>query len=140
VADLESESAHRYELGDARETDDQALAYAYHGRAVAEGARVARSFDRFVLRTRSIPEAVLVGRLWADIETQVEVRVGEATVGIVRLLPTGEWNEVTVDVPPAKAAAVVTLTTLDGAKFGSAHYWLYRAAPSARAPAEEAVP
>jgi hypothetical protein len=127
VADLESESAHRYELGHARETEDQALAHACQGRAVADGARLGRSFDRFILQSRGMKAPLLVARFWVEVETRVEVRVDDASAGVLRLAPTGDWNESAIRMPAGGTPLVVTVRALDGGKFGSAHYWLYRA-------------
>ncbi|MET0595594.1 MAG: hypothetical protein ABW133_23045, partial [Polyangiaceae bacterium] len=46
VSDLESEAEHRYELGPTRETENVALSYELNGEEIADGARIARTFDR----------------------------------------------------------------------------------------------
>lgn len=130
VADLESEAAHRYELGDTRETDDRALSYAHGERVVADGARLARTSDRFVLRSRQGEAATLVARFVADAATELDVSADGARVATVRIEGNDEWNEVAIALPAASSASpvAIAITSARGATFGSAHYWLYRAA------------
>jgi hypothetical protein len=127
VADLESEVAHRYQVGSrTRETDDQALSYEVAERTIADGARLGRTEDRFDLRSHRGQKGVIVGRFAADERADVEVRVGGTLLGVVSVSP-GEWTEASFDLPadlPGDEAHVV-VAALRGTKFGSAHYWLY---------------
>jgi len=129
VADLESEALHGYEVGPARETDDQALIHDIGEITIADGARVRRATDRFVLRARgggSAP-ALLIARLFADTPTEVEARVGDAVEGSVQVLPGG-WTEAQIQIPAHDVAERMTVSLMarGGGHFGSAHYWLYQ--------------
>jgi hypothetical protein len=124
VADLESEVQHEYELGAARDVDDQVLSYAVGGRIVVDGARLRRSVDRFVLRGRAASPGVIVARLTADAPTEIELAVDGRPVGTA-LVSTG-WTEAEFDVPAnlATQRMTVSLAARGGGRFGSAHYWL----------------
>jgi hypothetical protein len=123
VADLESEAAHDYELGSTRDADDQVITYDAEHRAIADGARLKRSFDRFVLRARPGHSLLLVARLMADVPTIVEARAGDRLLGSQVV---SAWNEITFPVPADVAAdrMPVVIATRGGGLFGSAHYWL----------------
>ncbi|HEX9296456.1 MAG TPA: hypothetical protein VF881_11485 [Polyangiaceae bacterium] len=126
VADLESESAHDYDIGLTRETDDQALSYELGDRLIADGARVHRPADRFIVRNGRRGAAFVIARMMADAPTAVEVRAGSAVIGVLHILP-GEWSEHRFDLPadlPDERVAL-SLQAFDGGRFGSAHYWLY---------------
>jgi hypothetical protein len=125
VADLESEAAHDYELGAARDTDDVVLSHAIDQQRVVDGARMKREVDRFVFRVRSDAPSVLVARLTAEAPTEVEARVDGQVVGTVRV-STG-WTEASFDVPGhAKGAPVpISFAARHSGRFGTAHYWLY---------------
>jgi hypothetical protein len=126
VADLESEAAHRYELGSARETENLALSYLDEGREVADGARVARAYDRFVMHGRPGAAYRLVARFVATESSDIEARVGGQVVAMVHLGASG-FTETAFDIPDALSAEEMTVTIVDatGTRFGSAHYWLY---------------
>jgi hypothetical protein len=129
VADLESERAHDYQVGEARETDDQAVAYPFGERIIAEGMRSSRTWDRFSVRTEG-SNALLVARLMADQPSRLEVRAGTDIAGAIELASNAEWNEAVVPLPARSSAKTVALSIASGpgSKFASAHYWVYRSA------------
>ena len=99
VADLESEAAHRYEVGSqSRETDDQALSYEVGDRTIADGARMRRTADHFVLRGQRSRKQFIVARFAADEAADVELRVQGIPVGAVSISP-GTFTEATFDLP-----------------------------------------
>ncbi|HMJ54884.1 MAG TPA: hypothetical protein VK540_22565 [Polyangiaceae bacterium] len=126
VSDLESEAEHRYELGPTRETENLALSYEDGGQEVADGTRVGRSYDRFVLRGRAGSAYRLVARLVAPRAGDLEARIGGELVATIRATPPG-WSEAAIDIPAnlAGEAMLVSIVDATGAGFGSAHYWLY---------------
>jgi len=127
VADLESEAVHDYRIGSqTRETDDQALSYDLGERTIADGARMARTEDHFVLHGAHPGGNIVVARFVADHPADVEVRVAGASVGVASL-SASEWTEASFDVPAdlSRGAIDVVVAALHGTKFGSAHYWLY---------------
>jgi hypothetical protein len=125
VADLESEAAHAYELGPARDTDDVVLTHAMGSKTVADGARMRRTEDRFTFRGRTDGPAVVVARLTADAPTEVEARVGGEVVGTA--VVSSGWTEARFEVPRLRGAGSVPVSVAarGGGHFGSAHYWLY---------------
>ena len=102
VADLESEAEHGYELGPARETENLALSYEDDGHEVADGARVRRRFDRFVMRGRPGSLYRLVARFVANQSGDLEVRVGDETVATLQVASLG-WTEAAFDIPDGLA-------------------------------------
>jgi hypothetical protein len=125
VADLESEAAHDYELGPARDTDDVVLTHAIDQQIVVDGARVKRAVDRFAFRSRSGAPAILVARLTAEVPTEVEATVGGQVVGTTRV--SSGWTEATFEVPgrPKGEPIAISFAARHQGRFGSAHYWLY---------------
>jgi hypothetical protein len=125
VADLESEAEHAYRIGAARDTDDRVLEHEVLGRAVADGARMKRTADHFVLRGRASKPSVMVARLTAEVPTDVEVRIGDRTIGTAFV--SSGWTEVRWALPESLGAErmVVSVSAVGSGRFGSAHYWLY---------------
>lgn len=126
VADLESEKEHGYELGPTRETENLALVYEDEGQEIADGARVARSYDRFVLRGRPEGAYRLVGRFIASQPVDLAVQVGSDVIAKLTIAPSG-WAEASLDIPENLAGEAMAVSIVDttGAGFGSAHYWLF---------------
>ncbi len=125
VADLESEKEHGYELGPARDVDDQVISYESGRRTIVDGARLHRTFDHFAFHGgRSGLPAVFVARLNAEAPTEVEASVGGATIGTA--LVTSGWTEVRFEVPArlVEARMPASVAARAGGRFGSAHYWL----------------
>ncbi|HKQ69389.1 MAG TPA: hypothetical protein VJT73_08625, partial [Polyangiaceae bacterium] len=131
VADLESEALHDYWLGPTRETENKALSFEHGERTIADGARVRRSSDHFVLHGRG-RAGVLVARLVSDEDSaspggappEVEASTGGASLGKARLRQDG-WTEAEWEIPALAGDVEVVVTALSAARFGSAHYWLY---------------
>ena len=133
VADLESEAAHAYALGDGWDTDDQVRVEG----AVADGGRLRRAQDRFVLNLPSGGRAVLVMRVSAEEPVDLRVSAGGRDAGTVPVESDGGWVEQAVELPAGpigEVPVVVTARARQGAgeaRFGAFHYWVY-AAPSVR--------
>lgn len=126
VADLESEAAHGYELGPTRETENVALVHEVAGQEIADGARVARSFDRFVLHGRRGAAYRLAARFVASHPVELAVHIGMVPVAKLTVAPSG-WTETALDIPESLAGETMQVSVVDttGTGFGSAHYWLY---------------
>jgi hypothetical protein len=126
VADVESEAEHGYELGPARETENLALVYSDEGEEIADGARVGRTYDRFVLRGRVGGAYRLVARFVASQRVALAVQIATERLAELSIAPSG-WTEASIDVPENLAGEAMQISVLDttGAGFGSAHYWLY---------------
>jgi len=126
VADLESEAEHSYELGATRETENVALFYEENGEEIADGTRVGRSYDRFVLRGQPGAAYRLVARLIAARAGEVEAHVNGERIATIQVT-AGGWSETSLDIPESLAGDSMRVSLIDatGAGFGSAHYWLY---------------
>jgi hypothetical protein len=126
VSDLESEAEHRYVLGPTRETENVAISFEEGGAEIADGTRIGRSYDRFVLSGRPRGAYRLVARFVANQPTTLELRVGSEVVGAMDVGARG-WSETSVDLPESVAATAMEIAVVDpsGSGFGSAHYWLY---------------
>ena len=129
VADLESEAAHAYQLGSARETDDAAVSYETDEGVIAEGARLHRASDDFVMRRADGKPAILIARLWPTLRPKSRCR-SRARPSLRVPVRSEGFTEVSVSIPPELAhdPLVVSLVAPPGGSFGSAHYWLYRQA------------
>jgi hypothetical protein len=122
VADLESESAHRYALFDAVSAENVAVEQG----GTVDGARKNRVRERFTLRLAA--GGRLVARLGCDGDTEVAVRAGGAPLGTWQLVTDG-WQEVELDVPPTLENSPVTVELAARAgTFAALHYWSYRPA------------
>jgi hypothetical protein len=122
VADLESESAHRYALFDATSAENVALELD----AVLDGGRRNRTHERFELRLA--PGGWLVARLTSEGDTAVVVRAAGASLGSWQL-GSGGGQEVELTLPARFENTPVTVE-LDarGGTFTALHYWSYRPA------------
>jgi hypothetical protein len=120
VADLESEAAHGYVLGPARE-GDQIVDEGNdpNGNVVADGGRTHRLRDAFTVMLPPDKELVGIARLDVPAETEVDITVGGRSTRI-HLAP-GPWQEVVFDVPPSPRGNVDVEVTAAG--FTSFHYW-----------------
>ncbi len=133
VADLESEAAHAYALGDGWDTDDQVRVEG----TVADGGRLRRAEDRFQVKLPPGGHAVLVMRVSAEEPVDLGVSAGGRDAGTVPVESDGGWVEQTVELPAglgSEVPIVVTAHAREGAgeaRFGAFHYWVY-AAPSVR--------
>jgi hypothetical protein len=122
VADLESESAHRYELGRASRSEQGLV---LNERRV-DGARLNRAFDRFDLRLA--PGGKLILRIGGTLPaTFATVRVDGNEVK--RLELAGDvWQELSLGVPASIPEGVhrIEVAAAPGQRFLSMHYWSYR--------------
>jgi hypothetical protein len=126
VSDLESEAEHHYEVGRTRETENVALSYDEDGEEIADGARIARTFDRFVMHGKPGGALRLAARFVVNQPATLQVRVGSRLVGTATVEGRG-WSETALDLPEDVASDAMEITVVDvaGGGFGSAHYWLY---------------
>jgi hypothetical protein len=130
VADLESEAAHGYVLGDASDTDDQVMEQ-WAPRPVADGGRLKRTRDLFSVALPAGKQARLVMRVSAETPVDVVVRAGGREAGSVPVDSDTGWVEGEVALPAGLAggetAIEVTARSRDGdpVRFGAFHYWLY---------------
>jgi hypothetical protein len=126
VADLESEEQHGYDLGATRETENVALVYEDEGETIADGARIGRSYDRFVLHGRPGAPYRLVARFVTTRAGELAVYFGPDIVARLSVAPRSGWTEASFDIPEHLAGESMNVSVVDstGAGFGSAHYWL----------------
>jgi hypothetical protein len=132
VADLASETAHHYVLGDAWDTDNQV---AMHGgpHPVADGGRLRRSRDAFRVALPAGKRGRLVMRVSAETPVDLAVTAAGREAGSVLVEDASAWVEVEIDLPAGLAgetAIVVTARPRNDAdgepvRFGAFHYWLY---------------
>ena len=120
VADLDSEHAHNYLLGDAEARFNVAhRGPAPDGREIADGGRKWREVESFEVALNSPSRMIMCAwsttplEVWAD-----GVRIGQTT----QVLATSEWMEHAIELPAAKQL-VVRATR---GRFSSYHYWWYR--------------
>jgi hypothetical protein len=129
VADLESEAAHGYDLGDTGEEDDQVMVQG-ESPAVADGGRLRRVTDRFRVRLPAGKRARLVMRVSAEAPLKLRVSAGGHAAGEVPVDGSPGWVERGIDLPAENGGGetVITVTAqAEGgeAQFGSFHYWVY---------------
>jgi hypothetical protein len=130
VADLESEAAHHYLLGDTSDTDNQVV---IHGgrHPVADGGRLRRSRDAFRVALPAGKRGRLVMRVSAEAPVDLVVTADGRAAGSVLVEEDPAWVEVGIDLPAGLAGGetsiVVTAQSRDGepVRFGAFHYWLY---------------
>jgi hypothetical protein len=140
VADLESEQAHRYELGDANDHMNVATVFGdpseARENAVAEGGRIYRLADRFEVRAPAGRRARLVMRVAAEESFELQVSADGVPVGEVRgASPFGGWIEGSVDLPAAAGDRPTAIevrrhggaTASGPPRFHAFHYWVYAA-------------
>ncbi len=143
VADLESEKAHRYELGPASDQDDRVESDAPEENQgagqlvgkVVDGGRLKRAWDRFKLTLPENKPSRLVMRVAPEEAPELVVSVNGVGAGSVSLVERDSWVEVSLDLPasPGGASSIsVSPRPAEGLgeltrppTFASFHYWLY---------------
>lgn len=128
VADLISETEHQYLRSDARSRFDVTHVdrSPADGIEIADGGRIQRAEDQFVMREG--PKAVMVLRVRCGHE--VVVYSGSEKLGAADLtLRRGPWDELTIDVPASPTPRWMTIRCVQSAnrleRFDAYHYWLY---------------
>jgi len=117
VADLESEAAHAYDLGDATAAGNVALTEG----SFVDGARKGRTRELF--RLKIVPSGRLLLRVESALPTGVEVRTADAPRGRLEVAPFA-WRELAVDLPAGGATGVVPVSIEAGPHAVSTlHYW-----------------
>lgn len=130
VADLESEAAHGYALGSARDLDDRAVwldpPEGSTAPRIAEGGRFLRVRDDFVAHLDAGRAALLVMRVIVDEPTELVVSSGTRELGRV-VLPAAAWVERSVVLPADATGPSMPLSIAPATPgtFASFHYWLY---------------
>jgi hypothetical protein len=137
VADVASEKAHRYDLTDTWDQDNQATSHGVGGaRVIADGGRVNRTRDRFRVEIPAGKAARLVMRVSAEAAVDLVVTAGGRPVATVPVTDASAWSEPAVALPAdvGGGAVEVTVTAREteggekaAARFGSFHYWVYAA-------------
>jgi hypothetical protein len=134
VSDLESEAEHGYLIEPGAWDADNLAGFAPRpgapedepvGRWIADGGRVARARDRFLVEL-SGGRASLVARLSAEQPVTLDVRVGGRGAGTIEV-PAGFWVERAVSLPATvgRGRVEVTIEARGGARFAAYHYWSY---------------
>jgi hypothetical protein len=124
VADLESESAHGYELLDATQADNSLEDEWIGERRIADGARRQRFADRFELVLE--PGGLLVLRVGLAQPAKLVVDVDGRRVAALEL-PAKGWQETTLELPRTIVAGRRHVQVqAEGSRFTSMHYWSYR--------------
>jgi hypothetical protein len=127
VADLESEAAHGYVLGEGWDTDDQVRVQG-DAPAIADGGRLHRTADRFRVRRPAGKRAALVMRVSADAPVGLVVSAGGHEAGSVPVDGDGGWVERVIELPGEAGGGEVNVVVTAQPKevrFGSFHYWVY---------------
>ena len=121
TADLESESAHDFELGPARAELNHVVEHRGH----FDGGRSHRSSDRFLIELQ--PGGAFVMRLGSEIRQTLELRIDDTSWSRVTV-PVSPWQEHEVAVPPGTSAGKhrVEIRVLSpDAFFDSLHYFSF---------------
>jgi hypothetical protein len=116
VADLESEDAHDYQLGQTGAQDD--VVQTFNGRS--DGGRAGRLRDRFRLQVE--PGGLLIVRVSTPTATEITVSVAGKNLGRVPLEP-GEFQELALDLPPNLASGPAPLELATTQPLTVLHYW-----------------
>ena len=154
VADLDSEAAHGFTLGDAWDTDDvtreldpsDAAIDATSVRRMVDGGREARARDTFTMAAKDPARGwILAMRVAADEPVDLRVLANATEIGLVHL-PKTTWYEAQIAFDSSRIASSggtasslaidVVAVGRDGApvpsrsreggpRFASFHYWLY---------------
>ncbi|HVJ89953.1 MAG TPA: hypothetical protein VM580_09120 [Labilithrix sp.] len=129
VADLESESAHRYELFGARDGEQAVVeGNAPNGDVVLDGGRTNRHTDRFFVKLPATTKLMGIARVEATADTALRVSVDGKIVARIDLV-AGPWTEVTFDIPLDDRSDRTTIeVSAEGPAFTSFHYWFGAAA------------
>lgn len=130
VSDLESEAAHRYELGRASDPENQARQAMSLGKRVTDGGRMNRSRDRFKLKMPANKAKDLVLRVLADKPVELVVKAGGREVGSAQIAADGNFAEPTIPLPPELGGELEVIVAPraqrdDKSRYGAFHYWVY---------------
>ncbi len=121
VADLESESAHRYQLFWATQQDNVLLSF---DPGLTDGARSNRTVDEFELELA--PAARLVARFAAG-RASLTVAVDGEPAGQWQLRDDTDWVELSMPLGRRPAGRrTVRVAASEGETFTSMHYWVFR--------------
>ncbi|MEZ4220869.1 MAG: hypothetical protein R3B13_08065 [Polyangiaceae bacterium] len=119
VADLESEAAHDYALGDAEQRFNQVFSDELLTRA--DGGRSQRARESFVMQLR--PGGRLIARLQGQPDTELTVHLGDHKATTLRFTDVTPWQELSIDVPDSVSGAVPVQLVARQARFSALYYW-----------------
>ena len=127
VADLESESAHDYELLDARDGEEVAReGTSPRGNLVVDGGRSHRDAERFVVHLRPGAAAKGVVRVDGPPGCTVRVWANEAPVDTLDMGDDPGWVEKSFQVPAVAATARTRIELrAEGGALTTFHYWFF---------------
>jgi hypothetical protein len=123
VSDLDAELAHRYERGSMPARYNVAgLDWTFDGRSLADGGRLERLEDRFVLP----PSAATRMVMRVGCESPLEIWLGGHRIGEPEVVATlTSWQERAIDLPRTSQPAVVVVRPTEPVRFASYHYWWF---------------
>ena len=130
VSDLESEAEHKFWVGPSSKEENQVFtAWDDEGRDIADGGRVNRYFDGFVVHLPAGKAVRMVLRLATENDTTLNVTVSDTVVGTIDL-PASSWEEREITIPAEQVSATTTIRITpkdDAPRFTSMHYWFFEA-------------
>jgi hypothetical protein len=123
VADLESETEHRFDLAGARDGEQSAIeANAPDGAIVVDGGRTNRTHDRFVANLPAGGRLVGLARVESTATGTLAIEIDGKPIASVPL-EAGPWVEVSFDVPEESRGTATTIDVTADMPFTSFHYW-----------------
>ena len=127
VADLESEVAHRYELGRTHDPDNLAKQHFVEGHRVMDGGRMSRARDRFRVKLPAGQAKELVMRVWSARVLDLSIQVAGRSIGVVHVPGSSTFHEPSVTLPRELGGEVEVIVAPRDAKarFGAFHYWVF---------------
>lgn len=126
VADLESETAHRYELLGARDGEEiVTTSLTPDGRTVADGGRTNRTNERFVVTLApGVPWKVIV-RLASQMRGTLQMLANGREIGSISLEGGGEWEEIAFEIPADAATERTTIELHTTTPATTYHYYFW---------------
>ncbi|APR81652.1 Hypothetical protein A7982_07001 [Minicystis rosea] len=135
VSDVESETAHSFELKQSWDVDNHVRMALLGGRLVADGGRVNRARDAFRVAWPAGKPATLVMRVDAEWPMDLAVEASGRALGAITLPGDGTFADHSLALPADLGGKPIELTITargqaaagEPAHFGSFHYWVYSA-------------
>jgi len=141
VADLESEAEHDYDLAGTRDGQNVARfdpaadpdpasdadPVGHEARIVADGGRVNRRAERFVLHLREGSKARVIARLESRVGNVLRVRAAGRVLPSVVLAANATWFETQFDIPAEAVKSETPVEITSTQPFAAFHYWVFAA-------------